>query len=610
MKQVIRLKFLKEIRNRNFRKLFLKNWALVFACIVIPLFLGVFAMQNYSDQSILREMDASIHRSASGMTATMRTLFTEAESILKKEITNTDMVDFFHAHGDMPHSFDDVSMMRSLLRQVKADCRESLYFSVDAYSPASDRIVSTVYGGQMYWALQDCDLRESFLEVYDEYPGSSLVATVRIARPQKTPTRVITVYQATLDAKDGGFVSISIDAEKLVAYITDTEERTQGIYLLVDRNGKVILDTSGQMNDSVLEQLAASEEDHPRTMEIEGQMMRIGMNELGLFGWNCVQMVPVSELEANSVLLRKLLIEIVLFGVLAACVISYFVTRRLFRPVRAILELLEDPSNRMLDVEERGEYSFLLVQVLELFQKNITLESDMAERVVALRNARAKALQGQLTPHFLNNVLQTINWIAIEETQKETSRTSEAVTLLADVIRMGKEQKTNFTTVEAEIEYTKKFVELEQLRYGPEMRCHFRVDEQALPMQIPCISIQPLVENAVLHGLQPAGGEGDIFVSIRKRGADGLRICVEDTGEGIRQEEIDRIFAMLKEEYIYLGEHLGVVNLFQRFRLLYGDACSFDIRSGHRGGACFEITFQSAEQGENETKSEISGTNR
>ncbi len=280
---------------------------------------------------------------------------------------------------------------------------------------------------------------------------------------------------------------------------------------------------------------------------------------------------------------------IFLLGMSAAVFLSYSTTNKLFGPIEAILQLLEDPTGQVLTGDQDGEIQYMLVSILELFQKNMTLEQEMVERVVALRGARAKALQEQMTPHFLNNVLQAINWTAIGETGREDSVTSKSIILLADILSAGKEQKTNITTVTDEIAYTKKFVELECLRFGPGIHCFYQVAPAAEGMPIPCISLQTLVENAISHGLQPRGGTGNIYVNISDNAQGGVDICVEDDGVGMEQEVIDRIYSMLENEYIYVGEHLGMINLFQRFRLIYGEKCQFHLGRGVHGGARVEI---------------------
>lgn len=582
LKQILRW----DTNNNRFGKLFLKNWLLVFVCIVGPLLLGTLVMQEFSNSSLLREMDASVERSATNTTSTVSTLFNEVCTILRTETTDENILAFLASKSGNTQTYEDVVTVRAVQKIVSSYYRESLYFSVDVYAFATERIVSSYYQGQHYTLMYD----DSLVECYDAYiqsrPTATLFAVGRTAMDTaRNPVDVITVYKKI---SADGFLAISVDTSKLISHVStyDYFGQDQGAYLLADENNRVIMDTSVRMNGDVLDYLL-EEEEFPITGMVEGIPMRIGVNDLGLFGWKCVQMVPVGELEVSSMRLRMLLIEILIFGGISAFVISYWVTRKLFRPVRAILHLLENPSNQMLDVEEREEYRYLLVQILELFQKNITLEEQMSERVFALRSARAKTLQGQMTPHFLNNVLQSINWIAIEETGLEQSRTSEAIMLLAETIRMGKERKTNFTTVESEIDYTKQYVKLEQLRHGNGIRCHYDIQEEVLQTGIPCMTIQPLVENAIIHGIPE--DEGDIYITIKKNENDGLDIQVEDNGTGIEPEAVERIFELMKQEYIYLGEHLGIINLFQRFRLLYGEECSFYIGKSQWGGTCVQI---------------------
>ena len=588
-KKLTRRATLRSIENRSFQKLFVKNWLLAFLCIVLPLSLGVFVMQHFSNRSLLEEVDTAADRSADNATATIRTLLDEACAILRAQILDKDVEEFFRREHTIPVSYRDVDNTKKVLTLINGDLREPLYYSLEVYSAAGDRVASTQYGGQSYGFLQNENLKEIFREYTARYPSQTLFARSRVAWENKDkPVQVITVFQTNLDPGNRNFVSVTVRTEELLSYITDNDT-SQGVYLLLDSQGNVMLDSSGKYSDTSPRFLSADLSDYPMTRDVDGRSMRIMANDLGHFGWISVQMVPVAALEANSVRLQNLLIMILIFGVVAAFIISYSLTGRLFRPVRAILRLLEDPKGQLLIREEDEEYRYLLVQILELFQQNITLESEMAERVVALRSARAKALQEQMTPHFLNNTLQAINWLAILETRQENSRTSQALTLLADVIRTNKEQHTNLVSVAEEVAYTRSFVELEKLRYGDGIRCDFRVAAGLEQARIPGISLQCMVENAILHGFRPKDGIGRILVTIDRPLEGGLRIRVEDDGVGINPEVMERIFGFLQEEYIYLGEHLGLVNLFQRFRLICGEGCAFDIRQSDMGGTCVEI---------------------
>ena len=583
--------FISRIQNRQFQRLFFKNWLQVFLGIVLPLILCVSIVWYHSKKSLLNEIDTAAMRSTSNTMATMDVLLDEIHSVLERQMSNGDVTSFFRMVRVEPQKYDYISIVRAVQDILYVNYRENLYYSVDAYTPVGNYIVSAPHKAQAYYFFSDKDLINTFYAYLEKEPDQMLFALPRTVGSvsDKTEKRVISFYwAATVDSGEKAFSSISVDADKFINYITDNHERVQGSYLIVDKNDQVVLDTAGQLNDQYIE-LPKGDEITAITTQINGQLMRVISLPMNRFGWTCVQMVPMEEYERTTNQQQRLVMMILITALVVAVALSYGITCRLFRPVDAILRLLENPSDQLRVGDEDGEIQYMLVSMLEVFQKNLTLEKEMLERVATLRRVRAKALQEQMTPHFLNNVLQAINWTAIEETGKEDSVTSKSLILLADILCTGKTHKTNIATVAEEIAYTKKFVELECLRYGSNIHCHYDIDPATDQMPIPCISLQTLVENAISHGLQPRRASGNIYISIKALQGNGLHICVEDDGVGFDEDKIREIFGLLQEEYIYVGEHLGIINLFQRFRLIYGEKCEFDIRNRKDGGACVEI---------------------
>ena len=578
--------FIRRIKNHQFRKLFLKNWLWVVTCIILPLTICACAIQYYSKLSLLREMDAAAYRSVRNTNATLQALLDEVCDTLEKEIINDDIVAFFEMEKELPVNYEFVVRVKQIQERVDIDMRASLYDSVDVYSGNSDFIISSKYRGQSYKLMADQSIVSAFRDYIEKYPSRKMFAVSRTT-DLSGEEKVITVYW-TREAGVDSFVSISIDAQKLIHHITDEYDETQGIYLIVDDEDQVVLDTSGQLNGRILEWKDANESVSSFTTEIDGKTMRLSWIEMETFGWKCAQMISMEDYLASNMRLQHTIMLIVLVGMIAGIILSYVVTVKLFRPVEAILILLENPAEqKIMDTDE--EIQFVLFRILELFQKNITLENEMMERLFALRRARAKALQEQMTPHFLCNALQTINWIAIAETGEEDGATSQALILLADIIRKSKEQKYSLTSVEKEIDYIRKFIELERLRFGKGIICHYRIDSDVQHRMIPAISLQTLVENSITHGFRGQGGQGNIYINIENSEKNELLIRVEDDGVGISQEKIEGLFEQLQMDYIYTVEHVGLINLFQRFRLIYGDSCRFNIRQSNYGGVCVEI---------------------
>lgn len=583
-----KIELFKNIRSHHFKKLFFKNWLTVFLCLSIPLVVSIWFVHYHNQQALLTEIDESAQRSTRNATATFDTLFAEACDALEREVLDSSITAFFNTKAETPPSYGFITTVRNAQSRVSADYHEALYYSVDCYSTVSNFIISSKYQGQTYQYLTGFtgeSVAEQFALHRSEMPSVSLFALARNTHTSYWSAenqRVITIYQAhPLPSYEGCFVSISIDTDKLTDYVVDTANTENGSFLLVDSSGSVVFDSSDTLTDTIFE---IATDTHSFTSTINGQLVRVFWTKLDRFDWKCLQIIPLTEYQYSTQRLQTLALVMIALGILFSTVISYAVTTKLYRPMEAILNVVENPQEYQASPSADDELQYILLQILGLFQKNITLENEMLDRVVALRRLRANALQKQMTPHFLNNILNVINWTAIEETGNENSVTSRQIVLLSDIIRTMKEQTGSLTTVATEIEYTKKFVELECLRYGEQIHCSYEIDESVMPCLIPAISLQTLVENAVAHGLQPNGAVGNICIKISPNQMGGLHICVEDDGIGMAQTEIDRISKTLEQEFTYSGEHLGLINLFQRFRLIYTENCEFTIQNGASGG--------------------------
>ena len=588
-KWMLKLYKRKEIQNHQFQQLFLKNWCMIFMYMIIPLVVFMGIVWFYSQKMLLEEIDAAAERSTNSTVATINSLMEEADNILEKTVIDEAIYNFLCEKYTLPVPYSFVKSSVEALEIIRKEERPYLYYSVDAYSEISEYLVSTQMQGIRYDRLYDKGIVDEFQNYRIEHPSEKIFAISRIYKKQNTnPQRGISIYKIRkLPGEKYGFVSISIDIEKLCKYIVDEQDYVRQRYLIIDNMQNVIMDTAGILDNEKFMIFQDSMENI--SLEIDGKEMRAFVRETDYFDWKCVQLVSLEDIQRSSVWIRKLSFLLVMLAAIVAVVLSYKATSKLFKPIEAILQLIENPTRDFLMQDEKGEIQYLLISILELFEKNIVLEKESLERVTSLRRTRAKALQEQMTPHFLSNVLQAINWLAIEETKSEDSKTCKSIVLLADIVCTVKGQTTNLTTVASEMEYIKKFFELERLRFGPEINFYYNVAADAEVLPIPCISLQTLVENSIIHGLQPKGAKGNIYVLITNAIAGGLIIRVEDDGIGMSQEKIDKIWELTNKDYIYLGEHLGIVNLFQRFRLIYGEECEFDIRKSRYGGVCVEI---------------------
>ena len=275
---------------------------------------------------------------------------------------------------------------------------------------------------------------------------------------------------------------------------------------------------------------------------------------------------------------RRLMIGLLLLLVPVIVLILWYVHRRIVKPIT----LLSDASRRieagelgvtvpMHGGDELGDlgraFSNMSTQIATLIDKTYKEE-------IALRDARIQAMQSRINPHFVNNALETLNWEARIEGSEKMSAMVESLSVLLNASMSRKNKR--MVTLGEENEIAQAYFYFVGLRFGDRLRVSTRMDERALHCAVPQLTIQPLLENAVEHGIAPADG-GEIQLSCDLDGAT-LRLDVINSGKPIQPEDRARIEQALQGEG-QSGTHLGLSNIANRLRLIYGDQASITVLS-------------------------------
>ncbi|SMY32227.1 LytS/YhcK type 5TM receptor domain-containing protein [Photobacterium andalusiense] len=173
--------------------------------------------------------------------------------------------------------------------------------------------------------------------------------------------------------------------------------------------------------------------------------------------------------------------------------------------------------------------------------------------------AEFSALQSKINPHFLFNALNAISTLI--RIRPDDAR--QLIANLADFLRYNLEHDVELIDIQEEIQQVRDYVAIEQARFGPKLEVEFDIDD--VHPRVPCLLIQPLVENAILHGIQPSRVNGKVLISVKKA-TDNVVITITDTGVGINQHTIDKLYQGKIDSH-----HIGLNNVHQRLLLLFGD---------------------------------------
>ncbi|MBD0320382.1 MAG: histidine kinase [Gemmatimonadetes bacterium] len=203
----------------------------------------------------------------------------------------------------------------------------------------------------------------------------------------------------------------------------------------------------------------------------------------------------------------------------------------------------------------------------------LRLRSLLAESELQRTEAELQALKAELNPHFLFNALNTVSSLMHTRVDDARRVVAHLSALLRRVLESSSLQEVS---VEEEVEFIRLYLEIEQARFGDALRIVYRLDPATLRARVPHLLIQPLVENAVKHGLRPRDGTGQVMLSSTRVG-DFLQLMVADDGVGPSHAP--------RAE----GTGTGLANVRQRLRQLYGERQSFELAPAPRGGATASI---------------------
>ncbi|GGD78564.1 cache domain-containing sensor histidine kinase [Paenibacillus nasutitermitis] len=344
------------------------------------------------------------------------------------------------------------------------------------------------------------------------------------------------------------------------------------IYVMSD-SGELIYGSSSKANGEeaalLKEQTRGS---GVREAKLGGRSHLIVSSRSDSTGWTTVGMIPLQALMKDSVTLRSQIIQVVALVYMAVLLVSIAVashiTRNLRRLHSAMRWVQEGNFFVTADISAKDEVG----QFYRMFQKMLErlreLMEDIKLRERLKREAELTALQAQIRPHFLYNSLNTIKYMAaLNGTRNIEEVSGSLIELLRGVLGNTKE----FIPLREELSYVQSYVTIQRYKYADRFRIHFEIDPHMLDIPVLKLTLQPLVENALTHGVGSLLEGGSIMV---KAYADGGELVLEvgDNGIGMTQEEMDAAMRTGTIQDQFRKGGMGLRNVNERIRMVYGQA--------------------------------------
>lgn len=349
-------------------------------------------------------------------------------------------------------------------------------------------------------------------------------------------------------------------------------------------NGELLMAVQGEdeqyLPENIAEELKGREELYVRGGRWESVQV---YRRLDIYGGTMVVAVHIDKkiTHAGINASEALFVILIIFMIPLVIQMMRFFHKKVTRPIKQLITVSnavkEGELGIQIENEEDNEEFYQMKDSFNHMSKQLKNQFDKIYlEEVALRDARIMALQSQINPHFLNNTLEIINWEARLNGNYKVSGMIEALsTMLGETMNRNEQQ---FHSIAEEMAYADAYLYIISQRFGTKFRCTKHIDERLMNVQVPRLIIQPIVENAVEHGMDITK-QGRLDIRLYEREGGYLSIEVEDNGHLSKedQDRIDRLLSPHAEVSKEKRVSLGIRNVDQRLKMIYGEDCGLFI---------------------------------
>lgn len=322
---------------------------------------------------------------------------------------------------------------------------------------------------------------------------------------------------------------------------------------------------------------------------------------------DCMQVVSVRAVQDIIGDARKYNVRSILIcclSVILACVIIAHACELFSKRLEHFYKQMQKASDGKFDLEpmpykndeftELYDYLCDMIQSIQRLLADIYREQLHAEQLkTQQKDAEFKMLTSQINPHFLYNTLETIRMKAVINQQQDIA---ELVSMLAKILRSAIRAGENSVSIQEEMELAECYLKIQNYRFGDKIRYHIELNEELAQYRMLSLVLQPIVENAIIHGLEKKEKEGYIEIDA-SRDEDDIIFTIEDDGIGISEEKLKEIRQELQSNRLR-GEHIGIFNVQYRIRLKYGERYGVSIDSKVEKGTRVEIKIPACKKEE------------
>jgi len=406
--------------------------------------------------------------------------------------------------------------------------------------------------------------------------------------------QAVTVVRAIRDRdeeKNLGIMVIELDPDMFSNLLLGNQGLFQYQYLFIlDQKGQVIC-SNPKINNGWQEEINDRFERGIRrsTLEWNGKRYYVCGQYNGITGWRSYSAIPFEGLFPQAGDLNKAIWLVGVVSTLGIAGVIVLLVYTMARPIKRLSKAMGQvqkgdfavrvPNKRKDEIGELTEsFNYMLEEINTLIRQ-------VYQEKIAQKNAEVQALQAQINPHFLYNTLDSINWMLIDRGEYDIS---DIILSLAGLMRYSIEDENAFVPLEKEIGYVQCYLKIQKNRLEERLEYDLETEENLADEQVPKLILQPIVENAITHGIESRNRKGMIRILIKDLG-DEMLITVEDNGIGMTLKQLNHLRDEVPDIEREGHTGIGVRNVNRRIRLHYGEAYGISIESTYGKGTIVSL---------------------
>lgn len=577
------------IRYFKFNSIFLRTFLFITTLTVIPFI--VLSIMFYSNtlknirEEITLENSYMFDNSVNIIDRTLMEVDTLSSSLASNESTQ-----LYTINNVSTDSFKTISRLAKTLPIIYRYI-DSIYI----YSEQTDTVIMDNNSIPLS-DLSDTDWINAYRAVTSP-KGTIIPRSKNNVYPQLI-TIIKPIYVA--DEKKGAII-MNINAQSIYNSMLYQQYKDGRLFFLVNADNKIIISSelsyfNTYPNDIGLNTLTIESNPKNSVYEINDKNYVVLSGDSTISDYKYISAYPLELYEHKLSTMKLQIIGILLLLMIIIFILAYVASVRSYSPLNEIISFLDNsqPPADSIEEEDKNELMYIINSIQTHINDKTKMAEILEERMKLLRKSQYDMLQTQINPHFLYNTLETINWMAYNMSNSENP-VSRSLINLASFFR-NTLTSGYFVSIENEIKYTKEYVNILSLRYGDLFDIEWDIDESILSYTIIKICLQPIIENAVYHGIKQKNDKG--LIKIKGLCDDNnIILIVSDDGVGIEKDALDELNKTLSEtSFTNEKSHIGLSNVNQRIKIIFGDSYGIHVESTVGVGTDVYVTIPKKEQ--------------